>query len=139
MTAPASLPVDPALAEDDLTPPISAYALPGQGINNHTVGIHTGAGDFIWKLYQTTVPDEIDPWQIRRAFCQGYKQTSELTEIEIASIIELMFLRDAVAVIWWFGRDLEADGPVRLDRLRALRTTIQQRQSQAARFKAMFG
>lgn len=48
----AGLP-EPALAAYDLTPPVAIFALAAVGTNNRTVGVRTGAGDFIWKAYQT--------------------------------------------------------------------------------------
>lgn len=44
-----------------LTPPLAEFVLSGAGINNRTVGIRSGAGDFIWKVYQT----HADPAAIR--------------------------------------------------------------------------
>ncbi len=43
----------PLLAAYDLTPPVAVFALPNVGTNNRIVGVRTGAGDFVWKLYQT--------------------------------------------------------------------------------------
>lgn len=50
----AALP-DPAplLAAYDLAPPVTVFALPAVGTNNRIRGVRTGAGDFVWKLYQT--------------------------------------------------------------------------------------
>jgi homoserine kinase type II len=42
------------LAAYDLTPPIEVFALGDvSGINNRTRGVRTGAGEFIWRVYQT--------------------------------------------------------------------------------------
>lgn len=35
----------------DLVPPVELYALPEEGKNNQSIGVHTGAGDFILKRY----------------------------------------------------------------------------------------
>jgi homoserine kinase type II len=37
----------------DLTPPLDSFELTEQGVNNTTSGLHTGAGDLIWKTYAT--------------------------------------------------------------------------------------
>lgn len=42
----------------NLTPPISQFDLSNSGVNNTTVGIHTGAGDFVLKHFD--VPHGID-------------------------------------------------------------------------------
>ena len=39
------------LADYDLTPPLEVVALPHQDVNNESVGIRTGAGNFVWKTY----------------------------------------------------------------------------------------
>lgn len=44
-----------------LTPPFTAFALSAAGINNRTLGIRSGEGDFVWKVYQT----HTDPAAIR--------------------------------------------------------------------------
>ena len=44
------LPLLTAIAAYDLEPPITTFAVT-QGKNNTSVGIHTGAGDFIWRGY----------------------------------------------------------------------------------------
>jgi homoserine kinase type II len=51
----AALP-DPAplLAAYDLAPPVVVFALAEGGTNNETVGVRTGAGDFVWKRYRTS-------------------------------------------------------------------------------------
>jgi homoserine kinase type II len=38
----------------DLIPPITQFQLDGTGLNNTTVGIRTGGGDFVLKTYQAT-------------------------------------------------------------------------------------
>ena len=43
---------DAALAGYHLAPPVTFFALPA-GINNTIVGVHTGAGDYVWKTYET--------------------------------------------------------------------------------------
>lgn len=43
----------PLLAAYDLKPPVEAFSLPRAGTNNRTIGVHTGAGDFVWKIYRT--------------------------------------------------------------------------------------
>lgn len=43
----------PLLAAYDLAPPVTIFALPSVGTNNRVAGVRTGAGDFVWKLYQT--------------------------------------------------------------------------------------
>lgn len=35
----------------DLVPPVAQFALPHQGVNNTTIGIRAGNGDFVWKTY----------------------------------------------------------------------------------------
>jgi homoserine kinase type II len=43
-----------ALAAYDLTPPVEIFALGDvPGINNRTRGVRTGAGELIWRVYQT--------------------------------------------------------------------------------------
>lgn len=37
----------------DLVPPVEPFVLNGRGVNNIARGIHTGAGDFVLKTYQT--------------------------------------------------------------------------------------
>jgi homoserine kinase type II len=37
----------------DLVPPVRPFELPGPGSNNDILGVHTGAGDFVWKTYRT--------------------------------------------------------------------------------------
>lgn len=36
-----------------LSPPIKLFALSAQGVNNRTIGVRTGDGEFVWKTYQT--------------------------------------------------------------------------------------
>lgn len=36
-----------------LTPPIREAPLPGAGINNRNLGLHTGAGGYVWRTYRT--------------------------------------------------------------------------------------
>ena len=46
------LPLDAALLDAyDLVPPVELYVLPEEGKNNQSIGVHTGAGDFILKRY----------------------------------------------------------------------------------------
>jgi homoserine kinase type II len=51
----------PDLSAYPLTPPFTEFALSAAGINNCTLGIHSGEGDFVWKVYQT----HADPTAIR--------------------------------------------------------------------------
>ncbi len=53
MTPPALPDLTPLLAAYDLAPPVAVFALPGTGTNNRIAGVRTGAGDFVWKIYQT--------------------------------------------------------------------------------------
>ena len=55
------------------------------------------------------------------AFSRGFGRTGTLTEAEIAALPELLLLRNAVATIWWLGRDLAADCPPDLSRLAGVR------------------
>ncbi len=41
------------LANYDLRPPVELFPLGSQGMNNTTVGVRTGDGDFVLKTYQT--------------------------------------------------------------------------------------
>lgn len=43
----------------NLTPPVSFFTLPAAGVNNSTVGVRTGTGDYVWKTYQTFTDPEI--------------------------------------------------------------------------------
>lgn len=45
--------VDSLLKVYTLSPPVELFALPNQGVNNRTLGVRTGAGEFVWKTYQT--------------------------------------------------------------------------------------
>ena len=49
---------DPDLAAYDLTPPVTCFVLPA-GTNNSIVGLHTGVGDYVWKMYETGFAPEI--------------------------------------------------------------------------------
>ncbi|MBX3000149.1 MAG: phosphotransferase [Caldilineaceae bacterium] len=51
----------PDLSAYPLTPPLTEFSLSGAGINNRVMGIRSGDGDFVWKLYQT----HADPAAIR--------------------------------------------------------------------------
>jgi Ser/Thr protein kinase RdoA (MazF antagonist) len=41
----------PALEDYALPPPVEVFALAGQGVNNYTVGLRTGAGEFVAREY----------------------------------------------------------------------------------------
>jgi homoserine kinase type II len=43
--------LDALASHYDLTPPLHPFELTEQGVNNTTSGLHTGAGDLIWKTY----------------------------------------------------------------------------------------
>ncbi|MCB0094497.1 MAG: phosphotransferase [Caldilineaceae bacterium] len=45
--------MDVGLNNYTLTPPIVDAPLPGVGTNNHNQGLHTGAGDYVWRTYHT--------------------------------------------------------------------------------------
>ena len=47
-----------------------------------------------------------EPWDLVTHFIRGYNQWIKLSELEWASIIDTIILRDTVSVIWWLGRDL---------------------------------
>lgn len=52
MTHPPDL--DVTLAAYDLAPPVEPFTLlDAGGINNGVVGVRTGSGDFVWKVYRT--------------------------------------------------------------------------------------
>ncbi len=53
MTRPVLPDPAPLLADYDLAPPVEVFGLTGVGTNNRIVGVRSGAGDFVWKLYQT--------------------------------------------------------------------------------------
>jgi homoserine kinase type II len=57
--------LESALADYDLTPPVTTYPLPALGINNQAVGVRAGAGDYIWKTYQTPVSSETHRYEHR--------------------------------------------------------------------------
>ena len=39
------------LAHYALVPPVELFPLPTSGANNLTLGVRTGAGEFVWKAY----------------------------------------------------------------------------------------
>jgi len=41
----------PLLAAYELVPPVELFRLPHSGVNNRTMGVRTGAGEFVWKVY----------------------------------------------------------------------------------------
>jgi Ser/Thr protein kinase RdoA (MazF antagonist) len=61
-------------------------------------------------------------WEVARAFYRGYRQLHPLSAEEIVAIPWLMRLHNAVVIIWWLGRDLDAgafqNAPVRVDHMR---------------------
>ena len=73
------------------------------------------------------------PWQIAAHFCRGYQDRIELLDIECASLVDTMILRDVVSTIWWIGRGL-ADNRVpdtyRLSELRDFKTWLAKHRSQ---------
>jgi len=63
-----------------------------------------------------------DPWDVAAHFYCGYSQQIKLTELELASIIDAIILRDTAAAIWWWGRDLSAKKKPDTRRMSDLRT-----------------
>lgn len=43
--------LEPLMAAFGLEPPVEVLALPGQGSLHRTVGVRTGGGRFVWKIY----------------------------------------------------------------------------------------
>ncbi len=50
---------DPALAAYALQLPVTTFALAAAGTNNATIGIRAGAGEYVWKTYQTHLDPEL--------------------------------------------------------------------------------
>jgi Ser/Thr protein kinase RdoA (MazF antagonist) len=50
-----------------------------------------------------------NPLPIGESFYRGYQKRIKLTQMEAASIIDIMILRDMASAIWWLGRDLSAN------------------------------
>jgi homoserine kinase type II len=64
-------------------------------------------------------------WDVAQAFLDGYQCALPLEEREIAALPWLMRLRNAVAAIWWLGRDLEAGAvPDISKRINAMQETV---------------
>src|SRR5262245_5391082 len=47
------------LSAYDLVPPVELFSLPHQGKNNTLSGLHTGAGDLVWKSYTSSGYSEV--------------------------------------------------------------------------------
>lgn len=62
-----------------------------------------------------------NPWQIGAHFYQGYQSQITLTELERASLITIMILRDMVSTIWWLGRSLADNKTPDLNRIEEFR------------------
>ena len=48
-------PLSDVLARYDLVPPVELFPLANSGINNWTLGVRTGAGEFVWKAYMGSI------------------------------------------------------------------------------------
>ena len=59
-------------------------------------------------------------WHVGASLVRGYTRYVSMTPLEMASMSNLLLLRDIASTIWWLGREL-AEGAPRIERLRELR------------------
>ena len=57
--------------------------------------------------YSMRVWENEDPWTSGAHFCRGYARFATLMDREIAALVEATILRDAVSVLWHFGRAID--------------------------------
>ena len=67
--------------------------------------------------YTMRIGENEDPWTSGARFCRGYARFVTLTDLEIAALVEATTLRDAVSVLWHFGRAIEEGRRPRQQRL----------------------
>ncbi len=72
--------------------------------------------------FSMRIDENDNPWKIGAHFCKGYQNKITLTELECASLIDIMILRDVVSTIWWLGRNLDDNKIPETNRMEDLRS-----------------